>query len=95
MDVTEPGLVDLGEWEPLPTGAALLAYWMAHPRLGKAERAALQAITDNPAGLSKEDAASLAGYEATGGGFNNALSRLRTLGLIIGSKHIAPAEALV
>lgn len=95
VDITETGLGDLGAWEPLPTGAALLAYWMAHPQLGKAERAALQAITDNPAGLSKEDAASLAGYEATGGGFNNALSRLRTLGLIIGSKHIAPAEALV
>jgi uncharacterized protein len=37
-----------------------------------------------PNPLSKEEVAAKAGYEASGGGFNNALGRLRTLDLVQG-----------
>lgn len=56
-------------------------YW--RNRLGKAERLILETLThDYPAGLNKEEVAAQAGYEANGGGFNNALGRLRTLELV-------------
>lgn len=41
-----------------------------------------------PRSLSKDELASRTGYEASGGGFNNALSRLRTLELIEGRGEI-------
>ena len=62
---------------------ALLQHW--YGQLGKAERACLEALFEaHPAPLAKADVAARAGYEANGGGFNNALSRLRSLELISG-----------
>ena len=77
------GIEVLGSWEPLPTGSALIDYWRA--RLGKAERLILETLTRAfPDPLSKDEVAARAGYEANGGGFNNALGRLRTLELVQG-----------
>jgi hypothetical protein len=81
LRITQKGLSDLGHYTPLPTGKALLAYWMG--QLDKAQRAILGALEAHGP-LSKENVAAAAGYEANGGGFNNALSRLRTLELIRG-----------
>jgi hypothetical protein len=51
--------------------------------LGKAERLIIETLTQAyPAALNKEEIAARAGYEANGGGFNNALGRLRTLELV-------------
>jgi uncharacterized protein len=56
----------------------LIDYWRG--RLGKAERLILETLAEEyPRALAKEEVAAKAGYEANGGGFNNALSRLRTL----------------
>jgi len=41
-----------------------------------------------PDGLTKEEVAIKAGYEANGGSFNNALGRLRTLELVEGRGEI-------
>jgi uncharacterized protein len=80
LTISEAGILALGSWEPLPAGAALIDYW--RNRLGKAERLILEALTHAyPDPLSKEEVAAKAGYEAGGGGFNNALGRLRTLEL--------------
>ena len=80
LRISEAGMQALGSWEPLPAGAALIDYW--RNRLGKAERLILETLTQAyPAGLNKEEVAARAGYEAGGGGFNNALGRLRTLGI--------------
>ncbi|MGI2905386.1 helicase HerA domain-containing protein [Tolypothrix sp. VBCCA 56010] len=49
--------------------------------VGKAERLILNALAQDGA-MPKEELAKRTGYEATGGGFNNALSALRSLGLI-------------
>jgi len=91
--ITPEGIEDLGPYEPLPHGFALLDHWMG--QLSKAEKAALQAIVGAyPEGVPTETVASMAGYEANGGGFRNALSRLRTLELIEGRDELKASDAL-
>lgn len=90
---TAAGLDALGDWEPLPTGRALLDHWLN--QLGKAERAILETLAaEYPHSLTKEDVAYSAGYESMGGGFNNALGRLRTLELINRGQEIRLDETL-
>lgn len=90
---TQEGLDALGEWEPLPTGVALLEHWLSS--LGKAPAAVLRVVVDAwPNGLSKEEVGARAGYEPNGGGFNNALGKLRTLELISRGAEIVADETL-
>jgi hypothetical protein len=87
LTITNAGIEALGSWEPLPTGSALVDYWRG--RLGKAERLILETLTQVYAdALTKEEVAVNAGYEANGGGFNNALGRLRTLEMVEGRGDI-------
>lgn len=82
IKITTVGLNDLGPYEALPTGDALVQFWLG--KLSKAERAILEVLVNASEGLSKEDLAHFAGYEPNGGGFNNALGRLRTIELVEG-----------
>jgi uncharacterized protein len=83
LTITDRGRAALGTWEPLPTGRALAEHWVSG--LPRAERSILQVLIDAyPASLTKQEVAAATGYEPGGGGFNNALSRLRTLELIEG-----------
>jgi hypothetical protein len=55
----------------------------------------LEVLTEAyPAGLNKEELATRAGYEANGGGFNNALGRLRTLELVQGRGELRASDDL-
>ena len=90
---TAEGLDALGEWEPLPGGPALVDHWLG--QLARAEGLILRALLDvYPLALSKAEVADRAGYAADGGGFNNALSRLRTLQLIDGRGELRADETL-
>ena len=91
---TAEGIAALGDdWEPPPTGAALIEHWLG--LLSRAEAMALRVLLDAyPATLTKAEIAERAGYAADGGGFNNALSRLRTLELIDGYRDIRADETL-
>lgn len=90
---TEAGLKALGNWTPLPRGAALLAHWLN--QLGKAERSILEVLAGRwPRTMLKSDVAEAAGYAADGGGFNNAVSRLRTLELIGGRNDLKASDEL-
>jgi hypothetical protein len=92
LQITAAGASELGHYLPLPTGLALLDHW--YRQLGKAEREALRVLADiYPQSLSKEQLAERAGYAADGGGFNNALGRLRTLELIEGGRGELRAAA--
>lgn len=83
----------LGPFDPLPQGPALREHWMG--QLAKAERAVLTALTDAyPNALSKEEVATASGYEASGGGSNNARSQLRTLELISGRGDLRASDDL-
>lgn len=92
-EILPVGLEALGQFEPLPTGRALLEWWCA--RLSKAERAILLAGADAyPKALSKPQLAQQAGYEANTGHFNNSLGRLRTMRLLEGRSEIRMSDSL-
>jgi len=94
LRVTGAGLEALGSWDPLPVGPELIDYWRR--QLGKAERLILEALVNvYPSALSKVEIAAATSYEANGGGFNNALGRLRTLELIEGRGEIRISGNLV
>jgi len=93
LRATRSGLNALGSYDPLPTGQDLLSYWCG--QVGKAERSILTHLaTSYPRAISKEELGVATGYESSGGGFNNALSRLRTLELIQGRGEIRMSEEL-
>jgi hypothetical protein len=93
LRITEAGLSALGSYEPLPTGPDLLAHWLR--QLDKAPRLILEALAGAyPEPMDKTSLAAAAGYEANGGGFNNALSRLRTLELIEGRGELRASDDL-
>jgi len=93
LTITEAGIQALGSWVPLPAGSALIDYW--RNRLGKAERLILEALTQiYPDAMTKEEVAAKAGYEPNGGGFNNALGRLRTLELVQGRGQLQASDNL-
>ena len=81
--ITDAGTEALGHFDPLPSGAELLQSWLN--RLGKAERSIVEALAAaHPRELTKHQLGEATGYAADGGGFTNAISRLRTLELIEG-----------
>ena len=94
LKITDEGQAALGPGETLPApGPALVEAWAL--RLPKADRLILQALAQVHQGsLTKERLGRVAGYEPTGGGFNNALSRLRTLALIEGRGELRATDAL-
>jgi hypothetical protein len=79
--ITAEGRAAAGDVEALPTGHALLDYWMG--KLGKCEAAFLREIYQ-AGGISKEALGVATGYSPTSSGFSNSLSKLRVLGLING-----------
>lgn len=93
LRATDKGAEALGPFDPLPLGEALLQHW--YGQLGKAERAILTALAQSyPAALTKDQIAQRAGYDSGGGGFKNALGRLRTLELITGRGELKASDDL-
>lgn len=83
LRILQPGLEALGAFNPLPAGEDLLNHWIR--QLGKCEALILNHLYSiYPGTLTKENLAATVGYEPNGGGFNNALGKLRTLELICG-----------
>jgi hypothetical protein len=82
--ITDEGLRALGEYEPLPQGAALADYWKKqHFRPG--ETKLFDAIA---AGASTPDAIERAtGMPAAGGTYKTYMARLKSLGVIEGSSR--------
>lgn len=93
---TDEGRAAIGDIEPLPTGPALVTFWMQQfNRL--AEREVLRVLVSAyPNVLSAEEVASLTEppYEPNGGGFRGAVSKLRTLGLIEGRGELRASDDL-
>jgi hypothetical protein len=94
LAVTPAGRKVIGRIPPLPSGTQLFEYWLQHPRLDKCSRAIVTALRDANGATSKATLARATGYSASSGGFNNALSKLRTLGIIEGRGEIALAPDL-
>lgn len=82
--------------KPLPEGGELLAYWSNHKAVGRCGAAILRALsTASGYRLTKEEVGEATGYSVMSGGFNNTLSKLRTLALISGSKELVLSQDLV
>lgn len=96
LSITLGGQKVAGKVEALPKGKALLEYWCS--KLQKCERTLLVVIYDAgkmPGGgcaVGKDYIAEHSGYSQTSSGFDNALSRLRTLELIVGYKEMKAAD---
>lgn len=96
LTITSAGMSAIaGQYAPLPTGRALLDHWLSTLNR-RAEREVLLAVY-NAGGepIAKDNVAAIAGYEVAGGGFNGALSKLRTLELIEGSRELRVSESLL
>lgn len=94
--ITTAGVGMVGAVEPLPLGVELLRKWQRE--LGKAEREILDVLYEaHPRPLTKTDiaAATPSHYEPSGGSFNNAIGKLRTLDLIKGRREMVLSEELV
>lgn len=82
MRITDAGLA-LDDWDPLPTGPALLDWWNEN-QLSGMERPMLEYLLKiHPESITGEELAVATDY-AYSGGFKNALSKLRTLAIIEG-----------
>lgn len=99
LRITKEGLEAHGPVYALPSGEELFNYWSTHPDLGRAEREILRVLYE--AGgkeLTKETIAAQTQsdrgepYDPNGGGFNNAVGRLRTYELITGRGAIRAAR---
>jgi hypothetical protein len=85
LRITDEGLEALGPFEPLPTGAGLLAYWSS--QLGGGASRLLEAVAAAyPAELSNDEASAAAGLSGRSGTFSTYVSRLRGLQLIEGAR---------
>lgn len=92
--ITTAGREALGNYEALPTGDALLAYWLGELGNSGASRL-LRAIADAyPRALSNAEAAEAAGLSHRSGTFSTYVSKLRTLQLIEGRGELSASEEL-
>jgi hypothetical protein len=93
ISITKAGENALGRYEPLPMGELLHQFW--YGKLGKAEAAILKVLVLNhPAKITKQAISTQTGYSATSSGFQNSLSRLRSLALIEGYDTISASGSL-
>ncbi len=92
--ITPKGLSALGDWDPLPTGAALLQHWLGQLGDSGASRM-LRALADSyPNPLSKQELAEAAGMTGNSGTFTTYLARLRSLELVEGLRELRASDEL-
>ncbi len=86
LQITQEGMAALGDFDPLPEGRELLAYWLQD--LGNSGAARMLAVLADcyPDSLCADDLGSRAGVDANGGSFGTYLGRLRSLELVSGSR---------
>lgn len=96
MRITPLGMKQ-GPFPRLPSGVQLVEFWVNHRSFDKCARAILLALIKHPAGLMAAELckATVPQYEYSGG-FKNALSDLRTAGVMIGrnTERMMPNEDL-
>lgn len=94
VQITDDGLEALGDYDPLPTGDALLQHWLSDLGDSGASRILSTLAEAYPQTLSKHQVAERAALSGTSGSFNTYLSRLRSLELIEGRGDLRASEEL-
>jgi hypothetical protein len=79
IQITQAG-IDSGAFEDIPQGRALVEAWLN--KFGGMARAIFEHLLEYPEGRMKSSIAESLGYAVGGGGFSNALSKLKSTGLI-------------
>jgi hypothetical protein len=94
LTITDAGRHAAGDYEPLPSGEALIDYWRRE--LGDAgSRKIFDALVDvYPRALTKGEVAEAARMEMAGGSFRTYVSKLRVMGLIEGTSELRASEEL-
>lgn len=92
LGITPAGLTALGDFEPLPTGRALLDHWLA--RLPKGQAETLRVLAAIGGHSQASDVASRAGYSTAASTWRGILAGLRTLCLVEGSRTLKLHEDL-
>lgn len=83
ITITQAGVDELGEYTPLPAGAALLAFWQNWLGSSNAERRVFDVLAESyPGDLTAEDLADRAEISLQSSTMSVALSKLRKLGLV-------------
>lgn len=83
LQITAGGIGALGDFDPLPEGDELIAFWIrSRPRCESQILMALFEVMPEP--MSKAEVSDKCGYSPTSGGFGQALANLRKLELIVG-----------
>lgn len=96
LTVTRAGELALGPYEEMPVGRALREWWKQHQAVPKAAGAILDVLAEQyPAEVPIEEIAERTGYAVNGGGFNNAVSRLRSLRLASGRRALRISDELM
>jgi len=92
--ITQAGLKALGNYEPLPTGQALIDYWRS--RLGRSGKRAIfdAVLAAYPRGVAQEDVSARTGISMAGGTWRTYLGELRGLELIVGRGELRASEEL-
>lgn len=94
LRITQAGVDALGEFEPLPTGQALIDYWRG--RLGASGKRAIfdACVAAYPNAVTKEDLGEQTGIAVGGGTWRTYMAELRGLELIEGHKEIRASDVL-
>lgn len=85
LSITDAGRALIGPVTPMPTGRALLDWWI--PKLSTAEGNLLRALVDAyPQSLASDELAAAAGYSITSSTFTSGVAALRQQELIWGTR---------
>ncbi len=93
---TSEGIEALGDCPPLPSGDALVAYWLDWCGRQGGRRRMLQALIDaGPRGMKRNDLASAADLSPNSGTFSTYLGKLRSAKLVDGRERLVAAAPLL
>jgi len=95
ISLTDAGAAALGRYDPLPSGEALVDYWMRQLGNGGCGRMLRALVKVYPGALSKEELGEVAGLSAGSGTFGTYLGRLRNLELVDGRSELRASASLV
>jgi hypothetical protein len=94
LRATPAGIAAVGHFDPLPTGAHLIAYWQARLGDGVVGKVFDVVARSYPSAVSRDVLAQAVGATASGGHFGNCLGELRKKGLITGSTELRASDDL-
>jgi hypothetical protein len=94
LAATDLGRGAVGDYEPLPTGSALLAYWIE--QLGQSGAAKMLSVlgSEYPNALSRDELGERTGIAVAGGTFRTYVGKLKTLELVEGKNELRASADL-